>query len=84
MNFHGQIALPLETRARETGITTSADSIECGQFVEIMFRILEAEGVSYEKFKKKCLSYKGKTALEISEQKAVELYDEFKFLIYQN
>ncbi len=52
MNFHGWIALPLETKAREIGISVSADSIECGQFIEVMFQILDSKKISYEKFKK--------------------------------
>lgn len=37
MNFHGWIALPLETKAQEIGMDVSADSIECGKFIEVMF-----------------------------------------------
>lgn len=81
MNFHGWVALPLETKAREIGINTSADSIECGQFVEVMFQILESMGITYEEFKEKCLPYEGKTVSEISEKIAFELYDEFRSLI---
>lgn len=78
MNFHGYIALPLESQAREIGIDTSADSIECGQFVEVMFQILDFKGVTYENFKEKCLPYKGKAVSEFPKDKAFELYEDFK------
>lgn len=81
MTFHGWIAVPLETKAREFGINTSADSIECGKFVEVMFQILEFMEIPYEEFKEKCLLYEGKTVSEISEKIAFELYDDFKALI---
>lgn len=81
MNFHGWIALPLETKAREIGISVSADSIECGQFIEVMFQILDSKKISYEKFKKKCLPYKDIPASGIPEEKSFDLYDDFKSLI---
>ncbi|MDE5569938.1 MAG: hypothetical protein K2J47_05385 [Ruminococcus sp.] len=81
MNFHGWIALPLEVMAKENGINISADSIECGQFVEVMLQILKFKKVSSKDFENKCLPYQGKTVFEISEIKAFELYDDFKLLI---
>lgn len=81
MNFHGWIALPLETKAREIGISVTADSIECGQFIEVMFQILDSKKISYEEFKKKCLPYKCKHASDIPEEKSFELYNDFQSLI---
>lgn len=80
-NFHGWIALPLETQAREMKIDTSADSIEGGEFIDLMLQILKNKGISNEEFEARCLPYKGKTALEIPKKLAFELYDEFRSLM---
>lgn len=73
--------MPLETKAQEIGMDVSADSIERGKFIEVMFQILESKKISYERFREKCLHYKGKPASDIPEEKAFELYDEFKSLL---
>ena len=87
-NFHGYVALPLETYLRCNGFkaTYSADEISCGKFVEAMYMVLEELHVGLtlkqiELFIIKCKPYEGKTAREIPDETANELFEEFQNLI---
>ena len=80
-NFHGYIATPLSEKAKNYGITISADEIETGAFVEIMLLILSKEKKSDDSFSKRCFMYKGKTAVDITYPTAKEIYDEFIYLL---
>lgn len=85
-NFQGWIALPLETYLRGNAFkaTYSADEISCGKFVEAMYMVLEDLRLSLQQisdFIIKCKPYEGKTAREIPDETANELFEEFQTLI---
>ena len=87
-NFHGRIALPLETIAKEKNVTlfgraVTADSIEAGNFAEIMLAILLHEKKDDKEFIANCQVFKGKPASEIPFEKAEELFNDFKFILGQ-
>ena len=91
-NFHGHIALELETKAKKFFNNTdcinkiySADSIESGCFVEVMIFLLREKSQmdSNEKiddFIVKSKPYLQLSGREIEPKKAQELYNDFLFL----
>lgn len=85
-NFHSEIALPLELMAMEERIKledkeVNADDIETGAFVEVMLLILSKAQKTDNDFSVKCFPYKGKTANEIEDEIAKELFDEFIIIL---
>lgn len=92
INFHGYIALPLETAARaflsenSIPISVTADSIETGNFVSVMALLLYIKYGSDEsalRFLQHAGSMLGLTANQISLEKAYLLYREFECLFNQ-
>ena len=90
-NFHGHIAVPLEARLGmiselpEKGFVKKADSIECGEFVEVMLFLL----VKKYGFNKDVLElindgkdYIGLPASQIPTNVARALYNRFEELYF--
>ena len=81
-NFRGYVSTYLEYYLKECGLNenyTIAD-IHCGAFAEVMIRLLrhkKIETIEAKEFIQKCERYIGKTALEIGNETAKELFDEF-------
>lgn len=94
-NFHGDIAIPLESIARECfgGIGRpvdkiyDADCIEQYSFAEVMISILRHrtshynDNVTIESFISRCSEYFGVSGNEIAPETADELFNEFRSLI---
>ena len=92
-NPHGWIAVPLETIAKSilgnevdniNNTFLSADNIESGTFVEVMFFLLRKKyGLeeTYTDFAKKCQPLFGKAISKTDEELASSLMDEFRTLI---
>lgn len=100
-NFHGDIAISLESYARSyfkdidrpTSKIYDADSIESGNFIEVMIILLrertefENEFIEIDDFVKECSRWIGKGGNEIEPETAealfkrfVELYNEHTFI----
>ncbi|MBR5571787.1 MAG: hypothetical protein IKV99_04005 [Oscillospiraceae bacterium] len=84
-NFHGFIALPLETYANKltNGEYTTADEIEQGDFVDVMLGALSIAYGNLEKldwFVEVCQPFDKKPASEISKEDAERLFREFEIL----
>lgn len=92
-NFHGEIAFPLEGKAREVmglidrpvGTIFDADSIETGTFAEVMILLLRKkwgylDSEEVDAFVSGCAPYIQKYASEIPEEKTRSLYHRFKEL----
>lgn len=85
-NFHGYIALPLETTGRSIMGSTffSADDIECGAFAEAMLSILSIRYGSLKElgdFVERCKDWYDMPAREIPEETVKELFQEFQRLL---
>lgn len=79
-NFHGHIALPLETIAQQVlkNDAITADSIETGNFVRVMYEILDQLEIDdTEKFICLCNDYLDKPKSEIPAKVAKNIFDEF-------
>lgn len=78
-NFHGYVSIYLELYLKEYGLNdyyTIAD-IAGGAFAEVMICLLDHKEIEAEEFIQKCEKYLGKSALEIGDETAKELFDEF-------
>lgn len=85
-NFHGYIALPLEEYAKQyIGSTCpSADEIETGEFINVMFSVLLAKFGTLNDiraFVDMCNEYVNLSAQQIPRAKAEEIFDEFKRIL---
>ena len=85
-NFHGYIAVPLEEYGNSIIGSTclTADEIERVEFVEAMLQILSAKYGNLEEvsdFTEKCRAFAELPAREIPEDKAKELFEDFKRLL---
>lgn len=79
-NFRGYIAVPLESYAKETlGKTSfSANGIETGDFIKVMCAILDKLQIdNTENFVASCAAYRDKTATQIGDKVAQEIFKEF-------
>ena len=93
-NFHGDIAIPLETDAcmyygeigRPNGKIYEADSIEQGTFVETMILLLresthnDCENDEVNAFVRECQPFLGKSGHSIPPEIAQQLYYRFREL----
>lgn len=94
-NFHGDIAIPLESIARECfgdigrPVTKiyDADCIEQYSFIEVMIHVLRYKTMfnnehdNIEKFITKCAKYFGESGNVIDKETADSLFEEFQSLI---
>lgn len=85
-NFRGYIAVPLEAYSRRIigGTYDSADAIENGEFVDAMLKILSIEFNGLEEIKEfvdKCRDYEEKSASQIPNEIAKELFEEFEQIL---
>ena len=85
-NFHGHIALPLEEYGKIYigSSCRTADEIECGKFVDTMLSILSIKFGSLKDlsdFVFLCENYSDMPASNISKEKAIEIFDEFKRIL---
>lgn len=85
-NFHGYIAVPLETYSKKYIGTQgrTADKIELGEFVLTMLLTLQAKFGSLDDFKDfifMCEDYVDLPANQIPQDKAQKIFDEFTRLI---
>lgn len=79
-NFRGYIAVPLEHYAKEVLPNTSfrADGIETGDFIKVMCAILDKLQIdNAENFVASCATYRDKTATQIGDKAAQEIFKEF-------
>ena len=95
-NFHGDIAIPLETDAcmyyrelgRPNGKIYEADSIEQGSFVEAMILLLrertnkDCENEEVNAFVRECQPFLGISSHSIPPEIAQQLYNRFRELFY--
>lgn len=83
-NFKNFIGIPLEKRGERifgADAWFSADQIQDGSFVDAMLKILStlpANPHELKAFSKKCSAFAGKTALEIGNETAKVLFEEFE------
>lgn len=81
-NFKGYVALPLENIGR--GLVGdsfyNADQISLGDFVDAMEEILTLCHIEHKDFSVKCCPYDRMTALQIGDETAKELFDDFMYL----
>ena len=85
-NFHGHIALPLEEygKAYLGSSFKTANEIECGEFVNTMFAILQIKFESLsdiQTFVELCEEYVDIPASKITKEKSIEMFEEFKKII---
>lgn len=78
-NFHGHIALPIETIGRRLVGDSfyNADQISLGDFVDAMEEILTLCHIEHKAFSAKCYPYDRMTSSKIGDNTAKELFDEF-------
>lgn len=95
-NFHNDIAIALESIARKKYCDNKrsstkiydADSIELGNFAEVMIILLrettemENDHADIDNFVNKCGPYLGKSGNSIPKATAQELFENFKQLYY--
>lgn len=91
-NFHNDIAIPLESIARNfidpesgrpKGLFYDADMIESGYFIEVMLYLLrQKKGFDFDllDFSQNCALYLGKEGAAMPPEKADELFNQFKEL----